>query len=386
MARLTKEQLEKIKKKYGVNELYSWSRVDKFRTSQYEYYLQYVLGRKPDIENCAYAPLGGIIHTIIERYYGDIIQFEDMIDEFEDGFLTAIDISDLKFDRNDETKNSNIKEKYRKDLTHFFKNHQKIKTKVELERFLTAKIGDYVLQGYADVITKNEDGYYVIIDWKSSTQYSNKELEEHSGQLTTYAIALTQLGVPLEKIKVAFCFLKYVTIQYKQKNGAVKTRDVERVKIGESLQSNAKMWLKEFGYEDQIDEYLKLLLDANSIEVLPKEVQDMYVVSDCYTYIPLNQKLVDKWTSIITSTIKDIELRTDDYEATGNERLWWDTEESVKAQSFYFATLSGFSANLHKPYGEYLAKLEAAKNNTDIFGGVGTNVSIDDSLDWLNDI
>ena len=37
----------------------------------------------------------------------------------------------------------------------------------------------------------------------------------------------------------------------------VKTREVERCKIGESLQSNAKAWLKAGGYD--VDKYLKLL-------------------------------------------------------------------------------------------------------------------------------
>ena len=36
---------------------------------------------------------------------GKEIEYKDMIGEFADGWLTAIDIADLKFDRNDEEKN-----------------------------------------------------------------------------------------------------------------------------------------------------------------------------------------------------------------------------------------------------------------------------------------
>lgn len=374
MARLTNEELENVKKKYNVSTLYSWSKINCFMTSPYEYFLKYVLHKKEDVDNCAYAPLGGIAHSIIERFYGDEIKYEDMIKEFDDGWTTAIDVADLKFDRNDEIKNDNIKGKYRDNLDHFFRNHTVIDSKVMLEKFIATKINSFVLQGYIDAIYKDNDGYYHIIDWKTSTKYSGKTAEEKCGQLVVYAIGLSQMGVPMDKIKICWNFLKYVSIQYQQKNGAVKIREVERHKIGESLQSNAKVWLKEFGYADQMDEYLKLLLDTNNIDVLPEEVQEKYVISDCYVYVDLTQKLIDKWTAEIIDAIKDICLREKDYRENGSENAFWDTDESVKSQSYYFATLCGYSANLHKPYKEYLEKLDAQKNGSDLFGGVGSNV------------
>ena len=391
--RLTSEELQKVKDKYGVDELYSWSKTNTFMTSPYEFYLQYILHKKPDIDNCAYAPMGGICHTIIELFYGNKIKYEDMINEFEDGWTTAIDIADLKFDRNDETKNESIKNKYKANLTYFFKHHKPIKNKVELERFLAAKIGDYVLQGYADAITKDDDGNFIIIDWKTSTKYSKKALEEHSGQLTVYAIALVQLGIPLNKIRCAFNFLKYCTVEYEQANGTIKTRDIERSELGEKLQSNLKVWLKKLGYEDQMDDYLKMVIDTNGIECLPEDVQAKYKISDCYCYIDLNEDLVNKWTDEIVATIKDIELRKADYDETHSENVWWDTDESVKAQSYYFSTLSGYSANLHKPYAEHLKRLEVDKNGN-IFGGsitVSSSNSIDNKnneldLSWLDSI
>lgn len=396
MARLTSEELNKVKEKYNVSTLYSWSRVNCFMTSPYEYFLKYVLHKKEDVDNCAYAPLGGIAHSIIERYYGNEIKYEDMIQEFDDGWITAIDVADLKFDRNDEVKNDSIKNKYKENLEHFFRNHTVIDSKVMLEKFIATKIGGFVLQGYIDAIYKDADGYYHIIDWKTSTKYSGKTAEEKCGQLVVYAIGLSQMGVPMDKIKICWNFLKYVSIQYQQKNGAIKTREVERYKIGESLQSNAKVWLKEFGYTDEIDDYLKLLLDTNNIDVLPKEVQEKYVISDCYVYVDLTEKLIDKWQDSIINAIKDICLRAKDYEKTGSEKAFWDTDESVKSQSYYFATLCGYSANIHKPYKEYLEKLDAQKNGMDLFGGIGdsdtnsvslTNDNVDEiDLSWLESI
>ena len=121
-------------------------------------------------------------------------------------------------------------------------------------------------------------------------------------------------------------------------------------------------------------EYLKLLLDTNSIEVLPEEVQEKYVISDCYVYVDLTEKLINTWQDAIVNAIKDICLREKDYEETHNDKVFWDTDESVKSQSYYFATLCGYSANLHKPYKEYLGKLEAQKNDMNWFDDVGSHV------------
>lgn len=395
--RLTSEELQKVKEKYGVDELYSWSKINTFMTSPYEFYLQYILHKKPDVDNSAYAPLGGIVHQIIEDYYSGKVGYSDMTERFEDGWITVIDIANLQFDRNNSDKNNSIKNKYKEDLYHFFNHHVPIKNKVELERFLSAKIGDYVLQGYADAITKNSDGDFVIIDWKTSTKYSKKALEEHSGQLTVYAISLMQLGIPLERIRCAFNFIKYCTVEFEQANGTCKSRDIERFELGEKLQSNIKMWLKKLGYEDKVDEYLMKVIDTNSIECLPEDVKEKYKISDCYYYIDLNEKLVEKWTNEIITTIKDIELCKADYEKFHSDKCWWDSETSIKAQSYYFATLSGYSPNLHLPYQEYLKNLEASQNKNNMFGDLLSTTSSAQStkivescndldLSWLDNI
>ena len=393
MSRLTWKELENVKKKYNVSRLWSWSKINTYMTSPYEYFLKYVLHKREDNDDCAYAPIGSLAHSCLERYYSGEINNNDMLAEFEDGWLTSIDIVDLKFDRNDEEKNRSIKTKYKYDIEHFFKHHERMAEKVIVEKFVTAKIGNNVLQGYIDATFKDSDGNICIIDFKTSSKFSAKTVEEKSGQLTVYAIALNQLGVPLDKIRIGFNMLKYCTIQYQQKNGAVKTKDVERYKIGESLQTNAKMWLKNAGYSDEdIDKCLKTLIDANDISVLPAEIQEKYQMSDCYIWAPLTHKLVDKWTSEITSTIRDILAREKDYKDTGNEKVFWDDEESVKRESFYFATLCGYSAGLHKPYAQYLDSLEKSKNGMDLFDGVDTASVVsstktdNDDLSWLDDI
>lgn len=377
MARLSTEELNNIKEKYNVSRIWSWSRVNTFLTSPYEYMLKYVKRVAEDRQDCAYTTLGSLSHDTIDDLYESRIKYEDMISQFEDGWLTAIDIADLKLDRNDEEHDEKLKSKYKYDLQHFFRNHVVYEYNIMIEKPVVAKIGSNVFVGYIDAIYRDNDGNYNIIDFKTSSIYTGKTLDEHLGQLTIYAIGLNQAGVPLDNIKIGFNFLKYVTIQYEQKNGTIKTRNVERCKIGESLQSNAKMWLKSLGYEDDVDYYLKTLLDTNSIAVLPEDVQEKYVVTDCHVFTELDQKLIDKWTDTIVSTINDIEMREKDYEETNSDKCFWDSDESVKKQSYYFSTLSCYSPNLHKPYKEYLDKLEAAKSGSNLFDGVGKDCNCD---------
>lgn len=372
MARLTSEELQTLMKNEGVSRIWSWSKWNCFHTSPYEYFLKYILHKKEDRTDCIYTTTGGIAHDIMERRYTGKLPYEQMINDFEDGWVTAFNIAEMKFDRNSPEKNDKISQKYYENLKHFFMNHTPLKYKPVIEQFVKAKIGDNLFQGYIDVCFKDDEGNFNILDWKTSSIYKGKKAENECGQLVVYAIGLNQQGVPMDKIHICWNFLKYVSIQYEQANGAVKTREVERCKIGESLQTNAKMWLKKLGYTDQVDDYLKLLLDTNDIECLPKEVQEKYIISDCYVYVPLTDELINRWKETIISTINDIELREKDYEETHSDKAFWDTDESVEAQSYYFSTLCGYSPNLHLPYKAYLERTEKAKDG-DVFSGVGSS-------------
>lgn len=394
MARLSWEELDKVKKKYNVSMLWSWSRVHCFQTSPYEYMLKYIQHIKEDRRDCIYATMGGLAHDIIEKLYSGKIKYEDMLNEFEDGWVIHREISGLKFDRNDEEHDKKIATKYYFDLKQFFKTHSMLTHKLALEKFVTAKIGSHVLQGYIDCCFKDDDGCYNIIDWKTSTIYRGKKAEEECGQLVVYAIALHQMGVPFDKIKIAWNFLKFCNVEYVQKNGNTKVREIERYKFGESLQTNTRIWLKDAGYSsDEIESYLSDLMYFNDLSVLPEEISSRYKVSDCYVYVPLTKELINRWYNEIDSTITEILTREAQYAKTHDETIFWDDDDSIKQESYYFSTLCGYSANLHKPYKQYLDSIGV----TDLFNGDGqkddvqeqkvSKVSIDgDDLSWLDNI
>ena len=175
-----------------------------------------------------------------------------------------------------------------------------------------------------------------------------------------------------------------------------KPRQIERCKIGESLQTDCKRQMKKLGYSDeQISYYLRLLLVTNDIECLPKDVQDKYVFEDCYVEVPITEELINYWTDNIITTINDIELREKDYDETHSDKAFWDSEEQVKAQSFYFANLCSYSRFKHKPYDEYLKKQEQLQTERDnLYKNVGvqssdyevSNSDTEYDLSWLDDL
>jgi hypothetical protein len=389
--RKTYEELNSIKEKYGVDTLYSWSRYHKYKTSPYEYFLSYVVYPKvkPDRDDSIYGASGGFAHDILERFYKKEITYDELAAEFDDA-ATTLEVADLKFDRINEEKNATIKEKYMANLKHFFKNHKPITAKVDLERFIIIKVGKYVFQGYIDLTKKDEKGNFIIQDWKSSSIYKGEKAIGEAGQLILYAEGLRQLGVPLDKIKICWNFLKYVNVTTELKNGKNNIRQMERSLIGDSLKSNAKTWLKHFGYnDDEINDYIESLIMSNDIKCLPKEVQEKYMIDDCYVFVDLTQHMIDGLKENIIETLDEICDKEKQYETTKDETLFFDTDESVDKQSYYFANLCGYSANLHKPYKMYLERLDAKKNGTDMFNGVGSelnNEDGDDDLVWLNSL
>lgn len=356
--RLTNEQLEEIKNEFGVDKLWSWSRISSWHTSKYEWFLRYVLHEEPDRLDCIYGKEGSYSHDIIEKYYNKEISYEDMISEFQTSWDMARDILNLKFNRNDSDKDKVVAERYYNNLRLFFKHHQPLEYNLHTEHFATIEVNHNILQGYIDAWYQDDDNVIHIIDWKTSSIYTGKTLEEKSGQLVCYALYFMQKGIPIERIKLHFNFLKYATITYEQANGKIKSINVERGQLGEKLQTSCKMWLKKLGYEDELDIYLKQVLDTGDIKCLPEDVQDKISISDCYVDVPLTMELVRYWKNYIKETIAEIEEKIMLYEIYDDDEPFQDSIDEIEKESFYYATLSEYSTNKNKCYAKYVNQLK----------------------------
>lgn len=192
------------------------------------------------------------------------------------------------------------------------------------------------------------------------------------------------MGISYEKIHIGWNFLKYVQVDCVQANGKITAREIERREIGNKLQTIVKMWLKKLGYntEDYLDEFVLI----NDLTILPPDVQEKFTVRDCIIEVSITSELINKWSDKIITTINEIEQKEQEYKKSFDEKIFYDTSENIKKQSYYFAVLSGYSPNLNKPYKEYLECLEREKNGDLLNRNTHSNKSDNDTddLSWLD--
>ena len=155
--RLNNEEIQKLCETLGTDRLNSWSRVNCVHNSLYEYLLKYILHKPEDRDDSIYKITGGISHNILEKFYSGEIKYEDMIDEFEDGWMAAFEIAGLKFNRSDSERNKSIADKYYYDF----------------ERCRDYDLDDY-LMSFADMIAVSgvydDEKNTVPDDWSSEEQ------------------------------------------------------------------------------------------------------------------------------------------------------------------------------------------------------------------------
>ena len=365
--RLTDEQLKEIMEKYHVDTLWSYSRLDTFRISPYLFFLKYVKKEQPKKDEVSpYGIIGGACHAVLEKFYRQEISYEDMAKEFENEYVVQIELFGLKFNNTDKVLNSSIERKYKVDLEHFFKNYKPVHGKHRLEQFVSMEvIPGIAIGGYIDDVTKEKDGMVHIYDFKTSSRagFVGKKLVEHSHQLAIYAEAIRQMGIPKEKITASFVMMKYVDVDIKQKNGTTKTSTIERCQIGEKLRSKADMWLKTYGiteYEGKTaDDLLAEMVSDNTIEGLPKEVREKFIIYDCYIDVKDIFDIYDALKKEIIDIVADIDNRMHEYKETHDDIVWYDSEESMKKNSYYLTQITEYRIDQIKPFLSYCEKMES---------------------------
>lgn len=360
--RKTAEELKKLMDEEGVDTIWSWSRINSWHVSKYVYFLHYIK-HVPETLSNIYSELGGAVHETLEKYYHQEISYKDMGTYFNSLWLAMYELGASRFDRNDEEKDKKIAEKYKKDMIDFFHHHKPLTGNVILEYFLKIKPrDDIVLQGYADVIFRDPiDDKYVIGDWKTSTIYKNEKKDNELGQLVIYALGLHQMfGIPFEKIKVGWNFLKYTHVSYTQANGKSKTREIERSKLVQSMKVPVKMMLKRHGYE--VNDYVDRMVIENDLSCLPEDVLDEFLFEDCWVMTDVTDSLIEKWVSHLCQTIDDIQERTRKYKETCDEQLFFDSDEEYEKKDYFMSRLCGYPIDLIKPYKNYLERIERQKS------------------------
>lgn len=354
MARKTKEEIEELKKKYNVSQIWSWSRYNTYKNSPSEYFLKYILKEAPDRSGTTiWGVSGGFCHSILEDLYEGKIKYQDCITKYEN-YLFDMQLMDLKYDRTDDEMNSKVADKYENSIRHYFNNFIPIDRKVAIEKFILIKINNILFHGYIDSIFREDDGTYRILDFKTSTEYKGDKLQKEKGQLMLYALGIHQMGVALENIKVGWDFLKYINVSYEQKNGKLKSKNAIRRDMIKELSTPIKMWLKHFKYDEE--KYLNLALESNSFESLPDEVKAKFVTSNAYVWLDVTEDVIEELKKDIVKTINEINEKTELYNKTGDKYIFSHEIESKDA--YFYLNLSEYSRDKNFVWDKYLETLE----------------------------
>jgi hypothetical protein len=384
--RLSYQELEKIKKELNVFDIYSFSKVNSFKTDPYGYFLKYILKIPEDRQDSIYSVVGNIVHDLTEEFQADKIKREAMIETYKDKTFELEQLG-FKFDRTDEDKNESIAKKYHACNIHFLENFIKIEGIDGIsESSIIVKIGNFVFVGYIDykhTEEENDEKYLYITDFKTSTLYKGEKIDKEKMQLLLYSLGYIQQGWSIDKIKARWCFTKYVNVEVMEKKKTWKTRQIERNEIGSKLSASAKMWLKDTKRysEEEINDFLVDMLVKNSIDMLPDDVKDKFKISDCYIYIDINEEEIKELTQDFINTIHNMKIKEGEYLRTKDDSVFWT--EITKDNDYFISVLSGYSIKLHKPYAEYLKQKELDSQPFGFSNKSKSNTVDDDDIDIM---
>ena len=370
--RKTKEELEKLKKSYNADVLWSWSRFSTYLKDPYSYFLKYIKGVPEDRKNNAYSYLGGEIHDLLERHYVLNMPKIEMLRIFNEK-VELQKLSDIKFTINNE-QNENIGNRYYDCIRHFILNFDEI-ISPRMEAFIWGIVGNNLFHGYIDMFHV-EDGKIVITDFKTSTMYKGKKVQEESGQLLLYAYLLFQIlrdtnkDLRMGDIVIRWNFLKYLKVDMVQANGKIKTSYCLRNELCQTTSNKIKMWCKKYGLsEDETTELLHTAetnnqlyyKDKDFLEHAPDEIKNKFKIHDCIVEIPTSKEIYQEFLTNTVKTCFEINNNTKQYFSTKDDRIWWS--EIDDSNLFYYLNLCGYNKDHHLPLKEYLEMQEEIQSN-----------------------
>lgn len=325
-----KEKIQQLREEGET--IYSISRLNTVDECGWEYWQTYQehLEGKDNI----YGFTGTRIHKCLENIQNGIkIDFPKEIDKM----LTEAEILDIKFP------NEKIEEKWKKDIISFAHNYvAPTYNKVETEKLFLVETDGHYLQGIIDLLIYNDDGTVSIRDYKTSSKFTNADLEAKGRQLILYGLAMEQMGYKVKDL--AWEMLKYVEISYKLKNGKTRTTVAERGFILEKLKSDITKEMKALGqYDDlEIEMLIDTAIEENSFKNLPQSIRDKYTIKDYICYYDFTEERKDETKAFVKAKIEEIENFKD-------KKDWWEPKEITPYTSFYCSNLCN-----HRERCEYL--------------------------------
>jgi ATP-dependent helicase/DNAse subunit B len=293
------EYKKEIPEEYSDRPIYSISRLETYIGCPYSYYLQYV--KKEKGHNNIYALLGEHVHCMLEKAQFGEISNDEMIESFRLKMFELLQIGEYSFP------SDTVKKNFTECIEHYLINYKPIICKgfKSEERFYT-EIEGIVLTGFIDGIILHHDNSVTVIDYKTSSKYSAKDLESHSKQLILYAIALSNV-YNINVNRICWNMLKYCQITFE---GKTKQRQVfcARNEIVKKLKTELKKDLLALNKSElEVELLLEKAESTNDMLLFPKEIQDKYIITDGYVYYDLTEENKNKLHTFVKETVAKIE-------------------------------------------------------------------------------
>lgn len=230
--------------------IYSFSRLESFNSCQYGYFLTYVKKLRSEDDNNIYGILGSEVHEILEDLQNKkttkeeaLIRFEEKVDEV---LFLGMEFATEKSGQ-----------RYIEDLKHYFENYEPFDIdNFEIEEHFIVEVEGRKIQGYIDLYYIDKDGHIHIIDYKTSTKFSQKDFPKKTRQLILYGYALEQLNKGKVKT-VGFDMLKYVEKPWRN-----KTTLKERCEVSDLENYPRALVIREFTDEavEELREYIMSII------------------------------------------------------------------------------------------------------------------------------
>lgn len=238
--------------------MFSFSRLETFHNCRRSYYYTYIENDRSG--DNIYSFLGTIVHELTQG----IILKQETNESALNKFVAAVDDAEML---GLEWISEKVKDNFVQCIVHFFENYSpELNNTIRIEDYFEININGTVLRGYIDLWYRLDNTIY-IVDFKTSTKFSKKDLSKKSRQLVLYAVALSE-KYPEYDIILQFNMVKYVL-----KNGKL----IERNKL------------------DLFDEFTDGILNVECTQESIDEVKE-YVASTISNINKLNRSDILEWS------------------------------------------------------------------------------------------
>lgn len=332
--------------------VYSISKLNTISQCLYQAYRTYKLHDRG--KDNVYGIMGTKVHDTLEGIMNGEKTEADLLPALNSE-LSDMDMLGLDFPK-DFRGGTSIRDGWIGDMTHFCNNFKKPSGEFQTEELVIYKINeDRYIQGYVDLIKLNKDGSISIYDWKTSSQFTKDTLLEHGRQLIVYALAKEQEGIKVKN--VAWIMLKYVEVKFfgKAKVNSKKETEIVKILSRKKWVSDIKDYLEsdlyKLGYNEiDVEIMLQQAIYDNSIEQLPNEIKEKYLVKPYVRDYEITEEVKQE-------TIDYINKTADIYESLSDAKSDWIGLEVNKKNSFFCNCLCSHGSNCPyvKKYNDLLA-------------------------------